>query len=101
MLFRYLKITYQLPSDTTVRNQLAHIFQELLGKVVREFAVSIFLESTIMVLILLPGSQIQDCLCHRYVDHTPGVYVCMLDRVFHQRRLGNHRARDHSRGQRA
>ena len=38
MLFRYLKITYQLPSDTTVRNQLAHIFEELHGKVVREFA---------------------------------------------------------------
>jgi hypothetical protein len=42
MLFRYLKITYQLPSDTTVRNQLAHIFEELHGKVVREFAVSSF-----------------------------------------------------------
>jgi hypothetical protein len=41
MLFRYLKITYQLPSDTTVRNQLAHIFEELHGKVVREFAVGI------------------------------------------------------------
>ena len=42
MLFRYLKITYQLPSDTTVRNQLGHIFEELHGKVVREFAVSPF-----------------------------------------------------------
>jgi hypothetical protein len=42
MLFRYLKITYQLPSDTTVRNQLVHIFEELHGKVVREFAVSPF-----------------------------------------------------------
>ena len=31
MLFKYLKITYQLPSDTTVRNQLAHIFKELHG----------------------------------------------------------------------
>ena len=39
MLFKYLKITYQLPSDTTVRNQLVHIFQELHGKVVREFTV--------------------------------------------------------------
>jgi hypothetical protein len=37
MLFRSLKITYQLPSDTTIRNQLAHIFEELRGKVVREF----------------------------------------------------------------
>ncbi|KAF8236848.1 hypothetical protein L208DRAFT_1250162 [Tricholoma matsutake] len=42
MLFKYFKITYQLPSDTTVRNQLAHIFEELHGKVVCEFVVSIF-----------------------------------------------------------
>jgi len=41
MLFKYLKVTYQLPSDTTVRNQLAHIFEELHGKVVREFVVGI------------------------------------------------------------
>ncbi len=40
MLFKYLKITYPLPSDSTIRNQLAHIFEELHGKVVREFAVS-------------------------------------------------------------
>jgi len=39
MLFRYLKITYQLPSDTMVHNQLAHIFEELHRKVVHEFAV--------------------------------------------------------------
>ncbi|KAF8806991.1 hypothetical protein BYT27DRAFT_6615777 [Phlegmacium glaucopus] len=46
MLFKYLKVTYQLPSDTTVRNQLAHIFEELHGKVV------------------ICGGQIQDCLCN-------------------------------------
>ena len=40
MLFKYLKITYPLPSDTTVRNQLAMIFKELHGKVVHEFMVS-------------------------------------------------------------
>ena len=40
MLFKYLKVNYSLPSDTTVRNQLVHIFAELHGKVVREFAVS-------------------------------------------------------------
>lgn len=34
MLFKYLKITYQLPSDTTVHNKLAWIFDELHGKVV-------------------------------------------------------------------
>lgn len=43
MLFKYLKITYPLPSDTTVRNQLVHIFEELHGKVVHEFAVRTFL----------------------------------------------------------
>lgn len=39
-LFKYLKVTYQLPSDTTVRNQLAHIFKELHEKVVLELSVS-------------------------------------------------------------
>ena len=39
MLFKYLKVHYTLPSDTTVRNQLAKIFTELHGKVVREFTV--------------------------------------------------------------
>ena len=39
MLFKYLRIHYELPSDTTVRNQLVHIFNELHGKIVREFAV--------------------------------------------------------------
>jgi len=45
MLFRYLKIIYQLPSDSTICNQLAHIFKELHGKVVHEFAVHFFLEA--------------------------------------------------------
>lgn len=39
ILFQYLKIRFVLPTDTTVRNQLAHIFSELHGKVVREFSV--------------------------------------------------------------
>jgi hypothetical protein len=39
LLFRYLKVRFYLPSDTTVRNQLAKIFAELHGKVVREFTV--------------------------------------------------------------
>ena len=43
MLFKYLKITYQLPSNTTVCNQLLHIFEKLHWQVVCEFAVSIFL----------------------------------------------------------
>jgi len=40
LLFKYLKVNFKLPSDTTVRNQLALIFKELHGKVVREFTVS-------------------------------------------------------------
>lgn len=39
MLFKYLKVNYELASDTTVHNQLVHVFEELHGKVVREFAV--------------------------------------------------------------
>lgn len=39
ILFKYLKVNYHLPTDTTVRNQLAHIFSELHGKIVREFSV--------------------------------------------------------------
>ncbi|CAA7264624.1 unnamed protein product [Cyclocybe aegerita] len=37
-LFKYLKITFNLPSDTTVHNQLAHIFHDLHTKVVHEFS---------------------------------------------------------------
>ncbi|KAF4612503.1 hypothetical protein D9613_012755 [Agrocybe pediades] len=37
-LFTYLRLQYTLPSDTTVRNQLAKIFAELHGKVTREFS---------------------------------------------------------------
>lgn len=40
LLFKYLKVNFTLPTDTTVRNQLAKIFAELHGKVVREFSVS-------------------------------------------------------------
>jgi hypothetical protein len=39
-LFKYLKVHFLLPSDTTVRNYLAHIFNELHQTVVRELAVS-------------------------------------------------------------
>jgi hypothetical protein len=79
MLFKYLKITYQLPSDTTVRNQLAMQW------------VFLFTNSSSLILRVLPGSQVQDCVCDRYMDHTANcVYVCLLDWVFHQRRLGNH-----------
>ena len=38
-LFKYLKIKYQLPSDTTVRNQLTKIFAILHEKIVEELTV--------------------------------------------------------------
>jgi hypothetical protein len=95
MLFKYLKVTYPLPSDTTVRNQLVHIFAELHGKVVREFSVRTFSKCVpVRIHILFPGYHIQDCVCNGYVDDsTNGVYVCMHHWMFHQQRLGNYRAR--------
>jgi hypothetical protein len=39
-LFKYLDVTFQLPSDATVRNALAKIYIELYGKVVHELSVS-------------------------------------------------------------
>ena len=39
-LFKYLDVTFQLPSDTTVQNALAKIYIELHGEVVRELSVS-------------------------------------------------------------
>jgi hypothetical protein len=41
VLFKYLKVHFALPSDTTVRNQLAHIFAELHAKVVTELTVCV------------------------------------------------------------
>jgi hypothetical protein len=42
VLFQYLKVQFVLPSDSTVRNQLAKIFVELHAKVVRAFMVCWF-----------------------------------------------------------
>jgi hypothetical protein len=39
-LFKYLDVTFQLPSDTTVQNALAKIYIELHAEVVHELAVS-------------------------------------------------------------
>lgn len=39
-LYKYLKVRFLLPSDTTVRNHLARIFNELHGKIVWELSVS-------------------------------------------------------------
>jgi len=38
-LFKYLQVSYSLPSDTTVRNQLAKIYIHLHGEIVKELAV--------------------------------------------------------------
>jgi len=65
LLFKYLKINFALPSDTTVRNQLAKIFAELHGKVVREFSVSNGLVTRFMDKRVLPVSEceVQSCVC--------------------------------------
>lgn len=39
-LFEYLQVRFELPTDTTVRNTLAHIFADLHAEVVKELAVS-------------------------------------------------------------
>jgi len=39
-LFQYLEVMYQLPTDTTVHNTLAHIFASLHATVVEELSVS-------------------------------------------------------------
>lgn len=39
LLFKYLKVRMELPTDTTVRNHVAHIFAELHGQVVHAFNV--------------------------------------------------------------
>ena len=57
MLFKYLKVNYELPSDTTVRNQLAHIFNELHGKVVHEFAVNNLCSNMTILLIVQSLTQ--------------------------------------------
>ncbi|KAI0284497.1 hypothetical protein BC826DRAFT_1125437, partial [Russula brevipes] len=72
LLFKYLKIRFQLPSDTTVRNQLARIFLELHGKLRIE-------------------CEIQNRICNRYMDHAAdGLYICMHNRFIYQRRLGTY-----------
>ncbi|TEB30538.1 hypothetical protein FA13DRAFT_1612737, partial [Coprinellus micaceus] len=38
-LFHYVKVKYGLPTDTTIRNQLAKIFIELFEEVIKEFSV--------------------------------------------------------------
>ena len=63
-LFEYLQVKYQLPSDTTIHNQLDHIFATLHATFVEELSVSP--PSTIRNLNLLTryyiGGQIKDIL---------------------------------------
>lgn len=68
MLFKYLKINHQLPSDTSVRNQLAKVFVELHGKVVKEFTVRLF-TYYVLTISLHPVCYLQDCLLNRHLDH--------------------------------
>lgn len=71
-LFKYLDVSFQLPTDTTVRNALAKIYIELHAEVVRELSVSTI--RTTAVTFLTPTSteyQIEDFLCQRQLDDTP------------------------------
>jgi len=86
MLFKYLKVIYALPSDTTVRNQLVRIFEELHGKVVHEFAVSDIENAHETNLTYDLGRQVQNCVQHRYVDDTSdGLHIRRHNRMLHQR----------------
>lgn len=42
---QHVQVTYGLPTDTTVRNQVAKIFIELKDAVIREFAVRLIITS--------------------------------------------------------
>jgi hypothetical protein len=64
MLFKYLKVTYPLPSDTTVRNQLVHIFAELHGKVVREFSVRTFSKCVSVCIISIYSQAIKSKIAY-------------------------------------
>jgi hypothetical protein len=63
-LFKYLKINFYLPSDTTVRNYLTRIFIELHEKVVRELAVRSHLYCKVSRLVLtnVLEREVEDCL---------------------------------------
>ena len=83
MLSKYLKITYLLPSNTTVYNQLVQIFEELHGKVVHEFAVSDIENAHETNLTHNLGHQVQNCIQHRYVDYTSdGSHIAGTIRCF-------------------
>ena len=86
LLFKYLKINFMLPSDTTVRNQLAKIFAELHGKVVREFSVSNKPATRLInnKILPLPECAVKDCVCGGYMDHqADGLYIRMHHRLLH------------------
>lgn len=88
MLFEYLGCQYQLPSDMTVRNQLAKIFIELHGKVVREFAVRL----PPSIYSLFPkhglGGEVEDCIFHGYLDDLPnGPFIRLCVGQLHRQRL--------------
>ncbi|TBU60091.1 hypothetical protein BD310DRAFT_1005804, partial [Dichomitus squalens] len=69
-LFKYLKINFALPSDTTVRNTLARIFIDLHETVVRELTVS---------------CQVKDSVCDRHMDEqTNGLHLCRHSGTLHR-----------------
>ncbi len=87
LLFQYLKVKFMLPVDTAVRNELASIFAELHGKVVREFAVSSPLTSNKWSThrIFKPIENIiENCFLHRHLDNkADGLHVCLHYSIFY------------------
>ncbi|KAF8996454.1 hypothetical protein BDQ17DRAFT_1185561, partial [Cyathus striatus] len=72
-LFKYLKISYALPSDTAVCNELVKIFAELHAKVVEELSVRVF--------IILEMSMIYTFACSiaSFIDDNWVLIECIID----------------------
>jgi len=68
LLFKYLKIKFYLPTDTTNHNQLSKIFVELHGKIVWEFAVRYWFYSCVpssaSLIPFRPERKIKNCICN-------------------------------------
>lgn len=76
LLFKYLKISFTLPADSTVRNYLTKIYNELHGKVVHLFTARLYLLIMLISDIRVVGCEIQDSLYNRYLDYeTNGLHI--------------------------
>ncbi|HEV7735972.1 MAG TPA: hypothetical protein VGO47_01185 [Chlamydiales bacterium] len=83
-LFKYLEITRQLPTDTTVRNTLAMLYADARETVVKEIAVQFFFFGLEDHTFIFSVCAQQNILPNRYLDNAgDGVllygYHCKLD----------------------